>query len=109
MLKLNFLVPESHLEIVKQALFGAGAGKIGNYDSCCWQTLGTGQFRALSGSDPFIGEEGREEQVLEYKVELVCAEDCLRQAIAALKGAHPYEEPAIDVIKLEDYQDLASR
>jgi hypothetical protein len=109
MVKLNFFVPESHLESVKVALFAAGAGKIGKYDSCCWQTLGTGQFRALPGSEPFLGEQGRVEQVLEYKVELVCDEDCLPEALAALKAAHPYEEPAIDVIKLESYPDLASR
>lgn len=108
MFKINFFVPESHLEKVKQALFAAGAGKIGHYDSCCWQSAGTGQFRALPGSDPFMGKEGEIEQVPEYKVELVCSEDCLGQAITALKTAHPYEEPAIDVIKLESVGEFAS-
>ena len=102
MVKLNFFVPESHLERVKQALFDAGAGKIGAYDSCCWQTLGTGQFRGLEGSDPFLGEKGGIEQFPEYKVELVCEDALIRDVVAALKAAHPYEEPAYDVIRLEE-------
>lgn len=103
MVKLSFFVPEEHLESVKQAVFAAGAGRIGNYDSCCWQTSGTGQFRGLEGSDPFLGQQGKVEQVQEYKVELVCENALIKEVIAALKRAHPYEEPAFDVIKLEDY------
>jgi len=102
MYKLNFFVPESHLESVKAALFAAGAGKIGDYDSCCWQTLGTGQFRGLEGSDPFVGRKGGIEQVAEFKVELVCEDSLIRDVVAALKQAHPYEEPAYDVFRLED-------
>jgi len=102
MYKLNFFVPESHLESVKAALFAAGAGKIGDYDSCCWQTLGTGQFRGLEGSDPFVGSKGGIEQVAEFKVELVCEDSLIRDVVAALKQAHPYEEPAYDVLRLED-------
>ena len=107
MVKLNFFVPESHLESVKSALFDAGAGRIGDYDSCCWQTKGTGQFRGLEGSNPFIknkeGKKGEIEQVEEYKVELVCDDALIRDVVAALKHSHPYEEPAYDVIKLEDF------
>ena len=103
MYKLSFFVPESHLESVKQALFEAGAGKIGDYDSCCWQTLGTGQFRALEGSDPFFGEPGRVEQVIEYKVELVCEDNLMADVVMRLKAAHPYEEPAYDVFRLEPF------
>lgn len=103
MVKLNFFVPESHLEVVKAALFAAGAGKIGDYDSCCWQTLGTGQFRGLEGSDPFLGEKGGIESFPEYKVELVCEDELIRDVVAALKAAHPYEEPAFDVIRLESF------
>ncbi len=99
--KLCVYVPESHLETVKQALFEAGAGRIGNYDSCCWQTAGQGQFRPLTGSDPFLGETGRVETVMEYKVELVCDDDCMEATIAALRASHPYEEPAFDVWRLE--------
>ncbi|NIB43014.1 NGG1p interacting factor NIF3 [Pseudomaricurvus alkylphenolicus] len=103
MYKLCFYVPETHLEPVKTALFAVGAGRIGDYDSCCWQTLGQGQFRPLEGSQPFIGQSGQVEQVAEYKVELVCADDLIRQAVAALKQAHPYEEPAYDVIRVESF------
>lgn len=100
MLKLCFYVPESHLESVKQAVFAAGAGKIGNYDSCCWQTAGEGQFRPMSGADPFLGQQGKLEKVIEYKVELVCENALLVPVLAALRDAHPYEEPAFDVIEL---------
>jgi len=100
MYKLGFYVPETHLEQLKQALFAAGAGRIGNYDSCCWQTLGQGQFRALDGSKPFVGQQGQVETVAEYRVELVCEEALLRLVLAALRQAHPYEEPAFDVVKL---------
>jgi len=102
MYKLCFYVPESHLESVKKALFTAGAGRIGNYDSCCWQVLGEGQFRALDGSQPFIGQKGVVEKVAEWKVELVCEDELIRDVIAALKMAHPYEEPAYDVWRLEN-------
>jgi hypothetical protein len=101
MYKLTFYVPETHLEKVKQSVFATGAGKIGNYDSCCWQTEGRGQFRALDGANPFIGQPGAIETVQEFKVELVCEDAVIRQAVAALKQAHPYEEPAFDIWRLE--------
>lgn len=101
MYKLSFFVPESHAEEVKQAVFLTGAGRIGDYDQCCWQTLGTGQFRPLSGSQPFIGEQGEVTRVEELKVELVCADEYIRAAVVALKAAHPYEEPAYEVMRLE--------
>ena len=101
MYKLCVYVPESHLEPVKLALFEAGAGRIGDYDSCCWQTAGQGQFRPLAGSDPFLGEQGAVEKVAEFKVELVCEDANIEAAIAALRASHPYEEPAFDVWRLE--------
>lgn len=100
MYKLGFFVPPSHVEQVKAALFEAGAGRLGNYDSCCWQTLGEGQFRALQGSDAFIGEVGKIEKVREYRVELVCEDDKLTAVVAALRASHPYEEVAFDVVQL---------
>lgn len=103
MYKLSFYVPEDHLAPVKMALFNSGAGRIGDYDCCCWQTRGTGQFRPLEGSDPFIGEHGEVEQLSEYKVELVCEDALIRDVITTLKRSHPYEEPAYDVVKLEDF------
>lgn len=97
MYKLCFYVPESHLEPVKQAVFDAGAGRMGDYEYCCWQVLGQGQFRPGAGADPFIGEPGKLEQVAEYRVEMICEDGLIQQAVAALRQAHPYEEPAFDV------------
>jgi len=102
MYKLAFFVPQENLESVKQALFAVGAGRIGDYDSCCWQTLGTGQFRPLDGSNPHIGQLGEVEQLAEWKVELVCSDALIHSTVAALKQAHPYEEVAYDVWKLAD-------
>ena len=101
--KICVFVPESAVEQVKQAMFTAGAGKIGDYDSCCWQTIGQGQFRPLEGSSPFIGELERIETVAEYRIEMVCADEYIKDVVAALKSSHPYEEPAYDVWKLEDF------
>jgi hypothetical protein len=102
MYKLCFYVPESHLEMVKAAVFNAGAGKIGDYEACCWQVLGQGQFRPLEGSQPFIGKHGDLETVFEYRVEMVCADELIQAVVASLIKAHPYEEPAFDVWKLAD-------
>lgn len=104
--KLCFYVPESHLERVKTAVFAAGAGRIGNYDSCCWQTMGEGQFRPLSGSSPYVGQRGRVERVAEYRVEMVCEQHVVGEVIAALKHSHPYEEPAYDVLAVIDPNEL---
>ena len=100
MYKLCCYVPESHLEVVKAALFAAGAGRIGDYDNCCWQVPGQGQFRPLSGSNPFAGQLGEVEQVTEYRVETVCEAHTIKAAVKAMREAHPYEEPAWDVVAL---------
>lgn len=102
MYKICFYVPESHAEQVKTAMFAAGAGKIGDYDSCCWQVLGEGQFRPLEGSQPYLGQQGAVEKVREFKVEMVCERQHMKAVIAALKQAHPYEEPAYDIQVLVD-------
>ncbi len=106
MYKLAFFVPPSHVEQVKSAVFAAGAGQIGAYDQCSWQVLGQGQFRPLAGSQPFIGQDGQDgqvEQVQEWKVELVVADELIQQAVAALRQTHPYETPAYEVWRLEDF------
>lgn len=102
MYKICVYIPESHLQQVKDALFASGAGRIGNYDSCCWQVSGEGQFRALEGSAPYLGQQGKLETVKEYKIELVCEDHRIKAAVAAMKQAHPYETPAYDVWKLEN-------
>ncbi len=103
MYKISVYVPENSVEKVKQALFDAGAGRIGNYDSCCWQTAGIGQFRPLENSNPAIGSIQQLEQVNEIKIELVCADDLVKPAIRAMRLAHPYEEPAFDVWRLAEF------
>lgn len=102
MYKIGFYVPASHLEVVKSAMFAAGAGRIGDYDACAWQVEGQGQFRPQAGSQPFIGRQGVIETVAEYRVEMVCSDEQVRAAVAALRAAHPYEEPAYDVVRLEE-------
>ena len=85
------------------AVFAAGGGRIGDYDSCAWQVLGQGQFRALDGSQPFIGQVGQVEVVEEWKVELVVADELIVAVVAALKLSHPYETPAYEVWQLADF------
>ena len=102
MYKISVFVPDNDAERVKQSMFDAGAGKIGDYDCCCWQTSGQGQFRPLEGSSPTIGRQDRVETVAELKIEMVCPDERIRDVVAALKHSHPYEEPAYDVWKLED-------
>lgn len=103
MYKLAVFIPESHLEQVKEAMFAAGAGRIGDYHKCCWQTLGQGQFEPLDSANPFIGTSGQLERVAEYKVEMVCEDELVAEIVAAMKSAHPYEEPAFDVWQLANF------
>jgi hypothetical protein len=95
---LVFYVPQSHLESVKEAVFSTGAGTMGNYAKCCFQTKGTGQFMPLSGSSPFLGTEGMLAQEEEWRVELVVDEESAALAVQALLDAHPYEVPAYHLI-----------
>lgn len=94
MYSLVFYVPESHVEPVKGAMFEAGAGRIGNYRCCAWQVLGTGQFEPGDDAQPFVGQRDTLERVDEFRVEMVCDDDSIASVIAALRRAHPYEEPA---------------
>jgi len=102
MYKLVFFVPVEFVEAVKQAVFAAGAGVMGDYEQCCWQTRGLGQFKPMEGSAAFIGEVGQVETVEEFRVEMVCDDQYIRAAIEALRQAHPYEEPAFDVWRLSE-------
>ncbi|MEE1869755.1 YqfO family protein [Pseudomonas auratipiscis] len=103
MYKLAFFVPPSHVEVVKAAVFAAGGGRIGDYDCCAWQVLGQGQFRPLDGSQPFIGQTGVVEQVEEWRVELVVADELIQSVVAALKHSHPYQTPAYEVWQLASF------
>jgi len=98
--KLVVFVPEEALDDVRSALFEAGAGRIGEYERCSWYTLGTGTFLGGEDSDPTIGARGREERVPEYRLETVYPAEREAEVVAALRAAHPYEEPAFDVYSL---------
>lgn len=106
MYQLCVYVPESHLTAVKQALFTAGAGALGEYSQCCWQTLGTGQFQPSSASQPFIGEPQQLTQVAEWKLELVVERALIKPVLQALVAAHPYEEPAYHVLPILTLADF---
>ena len=98
--KLVVFVPSEALEAVREAVFAAGAGRIGDYERCSWHTEGVGTFRALPGANPTVGEVGEDERVAEVRLETVFAADHHAAVVAALRAAHPYEEPAYDVYAL---------
>jgi hypothetical protein len=98
--KLVVFVPREALDPVRDALFAAGAGCIGEYTRCSWYTAGTGTFLGGKGTSPAIGEAGREERVAELRLETIFPDELQDDVVAALRGAHPYEEPAFDVYQL---------
>ena len=81
-------------------MFDAGAGIVGDYQDCAWQTLGQGQFKPLKGSNPYLGAVNTLEKVEEFKVEMVCDQLNIEAVVQALKSSHPYEVPAFSVIQL---------
>lgn len=93
-------VPGEDAEAVRDAMFAAGAGRVGDYDRCSWQTAGVGRFRPGDGAHPAIGSIGLDEQVEEESIELVARRSLRRAVVDALRSAHPYEEPAFDLIEL---------
>lgn len=102
MYKLNFFVPSEYKERVKEALFKIGAGRYKNYEHCCFETLGVGQFRPINSANPHIGKLNEIERVEEYKVEMICADELIEIAVQVLKEAHPYEEVAYEVIEMKN-------
>jgi hypothetical protein len=98
--KLIVFVPREALDSVRAALFEAGAGRIGAYERCSWYTEGTGTFLGGEGTSPSVGQAGREERVAELRLETVFPVEKQDEVIAALRRAHPYEEPAFDVYEL---------
>lgn len=98
--KIVYFVPESHLDVTKEAAFSAGAGRFKNYQRVCWQTLGTGQFEPQCDAQPAIGEVGQVEKVAEYRVEMLCHDHHLEAVLVAIKHAHLYEVPAIEAMTL---------
>jgi hypothetical protein len=98
--KLVVFVPSEAVDAVRDAVFEAGAGRIGGYERCSWYTEGVGTFFGGEGTLPAIGERGREERVPEVRLETVFPEDRQNEVVAALRRAHPYEEPAFDIYPL---------
>jgi hypothetical protein len=98
--KLVVFVPASALESVCEALFAAGAGRIGGYERCAWYTPGMGTFLAGEGAAPTIGEVGRERRITEYRLETVYPTELEADVVRALLESHPYEEPVYDLYEL---------
>jgi len=88
--------------MIKNAMFVAGAGKIGNYSHCAWQVLGEGQFIPLEGNYAYVGQKDTLTKVQEYKVEMICDDNHIKAVVQALKTTHPYEKPAYFVLCMEN-------
>lgn len=102
LLKLTTFVPEAHLEIVREALFEAGAGSIGNYDQCSFSTLGSGTFRGNAESNPYVGERETLHFEKEGRLETIFPRNIKNKVVAALIKNHPYEEVAYDLYPVEN-------
>jgi hypothetical protein len=102
--KLVWFVPREALDATRDAVFAAGAGRIGDYERCSWYTAGTGTFLAGEGTNPSIGQVGREQRVSELRVETVVPSNRAREVIAALRAAHPYEEVAFELYALVELE-----
>jgi dinuclear metal center YbgI/SA1388 family protein len=100
--KLVVFVPTDHAEKVRQAIFAAGAGEIGNYDSCSYNIEGQGSFRGGEGTDPFVGEKGQLHFEKETRIETVFPAHVKGRVITAMLQAHPYEEVAYDIYPLDN-------
>jgi dinuclear metal center YbgI/SA1388 family protein len=98
--KIVVFVPDADLGKVSDALFAAGAGRIGQYRECSFRLAGQGTFFGTEGANPTLGVKGRREEVAEWRLEVVCPESSVNQALAAMRLAHSYEEPAYDVYPL---------
>lgn len=99
-LKLVVFVPADHVDAVRSALGAAGAGWIGNYSDCTFGVTGTGTFRPLEGTKPYIGKQGQLEQVTEVRLETIVPQDLAQRVVEAMLAAHPYEEVAYDLYPL---------
>jgi len=104
--KIVVFVPESHSDLLREALGKAGAGKIGNYTYCTFSSKGVGRFKPEDGANPHIGEIGKYEEVVEERIETICSRENLKEVIIEMKKVHPYEEVAFDIYPLENEDEL---
>src|ERR1035437_6525604 len=102
--KIVIFVPETHTDIIREAMGKAGAGKIGNYSFCSFSSKGIGRFKPEQGADPHIGKIGKFEEVVEERIEAVCPRKKLQEVIRAIREVHPYEEIALDIYPLDDFK-----
>ncbi|OQY68207.1 hypothetical protein B6D29_01100 [Microgenomates bacterium UTCPR1] len=100
LVKLVVYVPETHADIVREAMGKAGAGVIGNYQFCSFSVKGVGRYLPVAGAKPAIGKVGKLEEVAEERIEVTCERKDLKKIITAVKKVHPYEEVAYDVYPL---------
>jgi hypothetical protein len=98
--KLVVFVPVTHADQLRAALGDAGAGSIGNYTHCSFSVRGIGRFRPGPGANPFLGRIGEIEEVEEERVEVIVERARIKETVAAMRRAHPYEEPAFEVYSL---------
>lgn len=108
LLKLVVFVPESHSKQVLEAMFSSGAGQVGNYKNCSFSSYGEGTFLPVAGSNPFKGEIGKLEHSKEIKVEVILSDFSLAEVISAMNNAHPYEEVAYDILKIQNNSNSGS-
>jgi hypothetical protein len=104
--KIVVYVPVASAPAIREAIGSVGAGAQGNYSYCSFSVTGVGRFKPEMGARPAIGQIGTLEEVIEERIEAACDQHLLREVIAAIVAAHPYEEPAIDVLPLENWKDF---
>lgn len=98
--KIEVFVPQAHMQRLRETIGEAGAGRIGNYDHCMTVSQVQGSWRPLAGATPFDGEVGKLSQAPEYKIEVNCKRELVKQVMRAIRANHPYEEPVINIIPL---------
>lgn len=100
LVKIVVTVPQGEADALRQVIGKAGAGRVGNYSFCSFSTVGTGRFLPEDGARPTIGHVGKPEEVVEERIEVTCERRYMADVVEAIRAAHSYEEPAIDVYPL---------
>ncbi|HEY5695509.1 MAG TPA: hypothetical protein VIQ80_01610 [Candidatus Saccharimonadales bacterium] len=104
--KVSTTVPLENADAVREALGKAGAGIVGNYSFCSFAIIGTGRFMPNDQANPHIGKANMLETVEEERIEVACDRDVAKRVVAALRQAHPYEEPIVNIVPLIDEDQL---
>jgi hypothetical protein len=100
--KVVVTVPENEANKLREAIGNAGGGKVGNYTHCSFSVKGTGRFLPIDGARPSIGQVGMLEEVVEERIEINCNSENVKAVITAIRRAHSYEEPVIDIYELAE-------